>query len=142
MMESQGISLEVGVSGLIALESLAPRRPAPRVEDPEASRKAAEAAASGLWGLLLLNVHDAGADPRGQDSEGRTALHWLVLNSGSPTARSHPSIPADIARSLLLAGADPFARDFDRRTPLDLLAMLPDTPARGLLRERLTGAAQ
>ncbi len=63
---------------------------------------------------LLL---DHSANPNAKDSQGRTALHWLVQDN----LENSPSNFMDLVKLLLDHHADPNAKDNDGRTPLDLL---------------------
>ena len=73
--------------------------------------------------LEAVLVHlGAGADPNAPDEDGDTPLHWTFLGK-------HASSGAEIARTLLEAGANPISRGSYRSTPLHLACKRGDSGA-------------
>ena len=65
---------------------------------------------------ILKDQTAAGISVNRTDSDGNTALHWAIVSAGE----SHGAKSAAIIEQLLVAGANPHARNNEGETPLDI----------------------
>jgi cytohesin len=108
-------------------------------------------AAGGAEDEIVELLLESGADPNSADPRGKTPLHWAIARAfvefeeayKVDEMREFRDRKRRIVRMLLDAGADPEARDRDRRTPLHAAAYAGDVEmARMILDAGADPAAQ